>query len=129
KALTIKNQKGYSFLDFDDIFLIRSSSNYTYFYTTTLQSILVSKTMKEFEPYLSDQFLRTHKGFIINTKYIRFLNTTRKKLQLAIPQLLSLKSTDDFLLPINDLLVEDNNLEIPIGEAFLDKVKNSVLYN
>ena len=129
KALTIKNQKGFSFLDFDDIFLMRSSSNYTYFYTRTLQNILVSKTMKEYEPYLGDQFLRTHKGYIINTKYIRFLNTTKKKLQLSIPELTKLQTNEEFLLPLNDLLVEENNLEIPIGDAFLDKVKNSVLYN
>ena len=29
----------------------------------------------------------------------------------------------------NDILIEENHLEIPIGEAFLEKVKNTVLYN
>lgn len=129
KAIAIKNQKGYSFLNFDDIFLIKSSSNYTYFYTKDMQATLVSKTMKEFEPFLNEQFLRVHKSYIANTKYIRFLNTTKKKLQLAIPELSALSSKDEALLPLNDILVEENNLEIPIGEAFMDKVKNSVLYN
>lgn len=129
KAIVIKNQKGYSFLNFDDIFLIKSSSNYTYFYTKDLQQILVSKTMKEFEPFLNEQFLRVHKSYIVNTTYIRFLNTTKKKLQLAISELSALNPKDDLLLPLNNILVEENNLEVPIGEAFLDKVKNSVLYN
>lgn len=128
KSITIKNQKGYSFLEFDDIFLIRSSSNYTYFYTTNFQSVLVSKTMKEFEPYLNESFIRTHKGFIVNTSFIRFLNTTKKVLQIAVPGLSDLPSDHEFILPLNDLLSEERFLDIPIGEAFLDRVKNSVLY-
>ncbi len=129
KAITIKNQKGYSFLNFDDIFLIKSSSNYTYFYTKDLQKVVVSKTMKEFEPYLNEQFLRVHKSYIVNTNFIRFLNTTKKKLQLAISELTDLNPRDESLQALNDLIIEENNLEIPIGEAFLEKVKNSVLYN
>ncbi len=129
KEIAVKNQKGYSFLKFDDIFLIKSSSNYTYFYTKDLQKVLISKTMKEFEPFLGEQFMRIHKSYIVNTKYIRFLNTTKKRLQLAIPELTQINPKDESLLPLNDILVEDNNLEVPIGESFLDRVKNSVLYN
>src|SRR5690606_1423576 len=62
KTITIKNNKVYSFLEFDDIFLIQAASNYTYFYTRQLENILVSKTMKDFEPRLGNQFLRVHKG-------------------------------------------------------------------
>lgn len=129
KAITIKNQKGYSFIGFDDIFLIRSSSNYTYFYTTDLQKVLISKTMKEFEPFLTEQFLRVHKSFIVNTAFIKFLNITKKRILLSVPELKNIKSSDERLLPLNDVLVEENDLEIPIGEAFVDKVRNSVVYN
>jgi two-component system LytT family response regulator len=129
KAITIKNQKGYSFLNFDDIFLIKSSSNYTFFYTRDLQKVMISKTMKEFEPFLNDQFLRVHKSYIVNIDCIKFLNTTKKKLQLYVPELSELPQNDDSLMHFNDILIEDNNLEIPIGEAFLEKVKNSILYN
>lgn len=85
--------------------------------------------MKEFEPYLTEQFLRVHKSYIVNTKYIRFLNTTRKRLQLRIPELTELSPDTESLQHLNNILIEENNLEIPIGEAFLDKEKNSVLYN
>ena len=129
KAITIKTQKGYSFLNFEDIFLMKSSSNYTYFYTKDLQNILISKTMKEFEPYLNEDFLRVHKSYIVNTRFIKFLNTTKKRLQLHIPELVDIASGSESLYSLNDILVEENNLEVPIGEAFLDKVKNSVLYN
>lgn len=129
KAIVIKNQKGYSFLNFDQIFLIKSSSNYTYFYTRDLQKMMVSKTMKEFEPYLSEQFLRVHRSYIINVVGIKFLNTTKKKVVLHVPELTELSPDDSSLMHFNDVLIEENHLEIPIGEAFLEKVKNTVLYN
>lgn len=129
KALTIKNQKGYSFMNFEDIFLVQSSSNYTCFYTRDQQKVVISKTMKEFEPFLNEQFLRVHKSYIVNTDYIRFLNTTRKKLQLSVRELTQLTNDEPFIQYLGDLIIEDNTIEIPIGEAFLEKVKNSVLYN
>jgi two-component system LytT family response regulator len=129
KKISIKTQKGYSFLHLEDVFLITSSSNYTYFFTKSLQKILVSKTMKEFEPFLGESFLRVHKSYVINTSCIRYLNTTRKKVQLLVPELSDLPVENDFLRGLSHLLVEENNLEIPIGEAFLDKVRNTVLYN
>lgn len=129
KAITIKNQKGYSFLSFDDIFLVESSSNYTHFYTKTLKNVVVSKTMKEFEPYLSDQFMRVHKSFIVNTEYIKFLNTTRKKIQLALPEYVPGQADEKPFINISHLILDGNILEIPIGESYLEKVKNSVLFN
>lgn len=129
KAITIKNQKGYSFLNFDDIFLIESSSNYTNFYTRSLQKVIVSKTMKEFEPYLNEEFIRVHKSYIINTHFVKFLNTTKKKLLIAIPEIIGRRSDDLSLLHLSHLLAHDNHLEISIGESYLEKVKNSILYN
>jgi DNA-binding LytR/AlgR family response regulator len=129
KEIAIKTNKGYFFLNFDDIFLIKSASNYTYFYTKNLQYIMVSKTMKEYEPFLSDEFIRVHKSYIINSKFLKFLNTTKKKVQLAVPKLTSLDTKDAFINYFTDLLCEENNIEIPIGDVYLDKVKNSVLFN
>lgn len=129
KAITIKNQKGYSFLKFDDIFLVESSSNYTHFYTRDLKDIVISKTMKEFEPLLSERFIRVHKSYIINADFIKFLNTTKKRVQLSVPELNSLKSGDELLFHLDHLMVDGNDLEIPIGESYLEKVKHSVLYN
>ena len=129
KEIAIKTNKGYFFLNFDDIFLIKSASNYTYFYTKNLQHIMVSKTMKEYEPFLSDEFIRVHKSYIINSKFLKFLNTTKKKVQLAVPKLTSLDTKDAFINYFTDLLCEENNIEIPIGDVYLDKVKNSVLFN
>lgn len=127
KQLTIKNQKGYSFLNFDDILLLESSSNYTNFYTTNLEKITISKTMKEYESQLSKAFLRIHKSFIVNTQYIKFLNTTKKRLILQIPDHMMLKNTKGISFTID--MLDDRTIEIPIGESYLDIVRNSILYN
>ncbi|HRP90153.1 MAG TPA: LytTR family DNA-binding domain-containing protein [Edaphocola sp.] len=129
KAITIKTNKGYFFLPFDDICLIKSSSNYTYFFTKEAQQIVVSKTMKEYEPFLTDDFQRVHKSYIINTVYLRFLNTSKKKIQLFVPEWSDIEIKHSGLDAIADLFIEENNLEIPIGDAFFDNVKNSILYN
>lgn len=129
KAITIKNQKGYSFLAFDDIFLVESSSNYTNFHTRNLHNIIVSKTMKEFEPFLSEQFIRIHKSFIVNTRYITFLNTTKKKVQLSVAEIPLARANNNPLHHLNHLIVEGDNLEVPIGDSYLEKVRNSILFN
>ncbi|HMU98463.1 MAG TPA: response regulator transcription factor [Chitinophagales bacterium] len=129
KSITIKTNKGFSFLNFDDIFLIKSASNYTCFYTRTLQQIVVSKTMKEYELFLNEDFLRIHKSYTINTKYIRFLNVGKKRVQLSIPELKNLDAKDNFFDHFLDSLCEENNIELPIGDVYMEKVKNSVLYS
>lgn len=85
--------------------------------------------MKEFEPYLHEHFLRIHKSYIINTQYVKQLNTGKKRVQLYFKELEELDPQDDFFGPISTCMTEKNELEIPIGEAFLDKVKFSLLYN
>lgn len=127
KQLTIKNQKGYSFINFDDILLLESSSNYTNFYTTSLEKVTISKTMKEYENQLSKDFIRVHKSFIVNTKHIKFLNTTKKRLVINIPKDTYIKSTKG--LSFNFEVLEDRSIEIPIGESYLDLVRNTILYN
>lgn len=125
KQIAIKHQKGYTFLQMQDILFLESSSNYTIFYTTNLEKVIVSKTMKEYESSLSNEFLRIHKSFIINDNYVKLLNTTKKKIYLQIPQ--GIEAKDMSFLPYP--LQEDNTIEMPIGESYLDIVKNSIIYN
>lgn len=125
--ITIKTKDGYGFLSLSDIFLIKSSSNYTFFYTLDFDKKLVSKTMKEFEPYLNDQFLRVHKSYIINIKFLHRLNTTKKKIQLLIPELT--ENNNQNLMGISENILDKNILELPIGEVYLERVKTAILYN
>jgi len=129
KAITVKTQKGYSFLSLEDIFLVKSSSNYTCFYTRDLQQVVVSKTMKEFEPYLQEGFLRVHKSYIVNTRFIRYLHTAKRRIQLFVPEMGELSMGSDFIRSLNELVIEGSSLEIPIGDAYQEKVRNSIMYN
>ena len=125
KQIAIKTQKGYSFLQMQDILFLESSSNYTIFYTTNLEKQIVSKTMKEFEHVLNSDFLRIHKSFIINSNYVKGLNTTKKKVSLTIPNIN--ENSDLSFLPAT--VLPDQSIELPIGESYLDITKNSIIYN
>lgn len=55
----------------DDIIYCRSDGNYTTFYTTTSQKILISKPLKHAEEILSEQnFIRCHQSYIVNKKHV-----------------------------------------------------------
>jgi two-component system, LytTR family, response regulator len=66
---------GYHITDVAEIAYCKSDSNYTYFYFIDGKSILVSKTLKEFEMILLEHhFFRIHRSFIINLDCIAKYN-------------------------------------------------------
>jgi two-component system LytT family response regulator len=59
-------------VDIDTIIRCESDNYYTRFYFTTGKSLLVSKTLKEFEELLKDHdFIRPHKSHLVNLNFIR----------------------------------------------------------
>ena len=56
-------------LNMEDIYYMRSDSNYTTIYLQT-EKLVVSKTLKWFEPKMNNYFFRPHKSFLINIKAI-----------------------------------------------------------
>jgi DNA-binding LytR/AlgR family response regulator len=68
--------------------------------------MLISKTLKEIEKLLPAQFVRIHKSYLINSKYLKMVNTTKKIIRINI---------------------SDDVLELPIGETYLEVVKNTLL--
>lgn len=53
-----------------DIIHLEGHSNYTLFYFSNGKTLLVSRTMKEYIHYLDDHFVRIHKKFVINLRYL-----------------------------------------------------------
>jgi two-component system LytT family response regulator len=71
KRLALATLQGIIFLKINEIVRVEALSNYSTFYLTNKQKIMVSKTLKEFEPVLTMQnFFRVNRSCIVNTDYI-----------------------------------------------------------
>jgi two-component system, LytTR family, response regulator len=74
--LALPSSEGLIFVPFADIMYCESDSRYSYFHTKQGKKYLVTKTLGDFEPMLTEnQFVRIHNKYIVNiahiTKYIR----------------------------------------------------------
>ncbi len=71
KRLALATLQGIIFLKINEIIRVEALSNYSTFYLVNKQKIVVSKTLKEFEPTLLMQnFFRVNRSCIVNTDYI-----------------------------------------------------------
>jgi len=71
KRLALTTLQGIIFLKINEIVRVEALSNYSTFYLINKQKIMVSKTLKEFEPVLTLQnFFRVNRSCIVNTDYI-----------------------------------------------------------
>lgn len=72
ERLALHTQDKIHIVNIDDILRCESDGNYTVFSFTTGKTMLVTKTLKEFEDLLTDQgFYRVHQSHLVNTKCIR----------------------------------------------------------
>lgn len=63
---------GYEFLVIKDILRVESSSSYSRIYFINGKSVIVTKSLKDFEDILSDyHFFRVHNSHLINLNYIK----------------------------------------------------------
>ena len=71
KRLALATLQGIVFLKINEIIRVEALSNYSTFFLINKQKIMVSKTLKEFEPILTMQnFFRVNRSCIVNTDYI-----------------------------------------------------------
>lgn len=67
---------GINFIEVDNIVSIQADSNYSIIHMNTMQKLVISKTLKDFEDILEgNQFVRIHKSYIVNLRYIKEYNT------------------------------------------------------
>lgn len=72
ERLALPTSDGLVFIAIEDIIRLQSDSNYTTFYLTRKEKIIVSKTLGEYEPTLAAQnFCRVHHSHIINMAHIK----------------------------------------------------------
>lgn len=71
RRMALATAQGIVFVKTADIIRVEAMSNYSAFYLCNKQKIVVSKTLKEFEPFLTAQnFLRVNRSTIVNIEYI-----------------------------------------------------------
>jgi len=69
--LALSTSEGVFFYDPLEILYCEGENNYTRFFFTKHKPMLVSKTLGEYEELLAEHgFLRIHKSYIINSKYV-----------------------------------------------------------
>ncbi len=79
KEASIENDKiliptshGFDVLSFDNIIRLEADTSYTKVITVDGKSVIVSRTLKDFEDILlQNNFFRTHKSYLINLKYVK----------------------------------------------------------
>ncbi|WP_462250375.1 LytR/AlgR family response regulator transcription factor [Ferruginibacter sp.] len=69
--LALSTNEGVFLYNPQDIVLLEASSNYTKFFFANQKTLIVSKTLKEYEDILLDhQFLRVHKSYLVNKGHV-----------------------------------------------------------
>jgi two-component system, LytTR family, response regulator len=77
KKIALPHLGGISFIDVTDIVSLQADSNYTIIHLVSMQKMVISKTLKDFEELLDEsQFARIHKSYIVNLRYIKEYSTT-----------------------------------------------------
>jgi two-component system LytT family response regulator len=71
ERITLPTFEGLRFINLTDIIRCESDNNYTNFYLSSGEKILVTKTLKEFDESLSgEDFIRVHQSHLVHSKYI-----------------------------------------------------------
>jgi two-component system LytT family response regulator len=70
--IALPTNEGFVYLDIKEIIRLESDGNYTWFYMNNKEKLLITKTLKEYEPLLEEHnFIRVHHAHLINTDFIR----------------------------------------------------------
>lgn len=72
KRIAIPQLGSICYIEIDNIVSLQADSNYTIIHMNTMQKLVFSKTLKEFEEMLDPkQFARIHKSYIVNLQHVK----------------------------------------------------------
>ncbi len=75
--ITLPGNNGYEIFDISNIVYINGEDNYSTFHFNSQKSLVVAKTLKEYDELLSPNgFMRIHKSTLINLAYLQTIKRT-----------------------------------------------------
>ena len=78
KHVTIHSVNHIELIRFSEIMFIQADGNYSHFRLSCGREVVSSKTLKTYQQILeSDNFVRPHASYIVNTDYIIKINKTK----------------------------------------------------
>ena len=80
-ALFLKEKGIFHKLNFDDILYLKSAHIYVEIFQKGKKKIVVRGSLNEIIPKLSKSFIRVHRGYVINTKYLMQIDTNSLKIE------------------------------------------------
>lgn len=69
-TICVKSYGDFRFVESDEVVYLKADNNSTDMYTNNGNVVIAFKSMKHFESILPSQFVRIHKSYIVNIKYI-----------------------------------------------------------
>ena len=70
--LTLSHQHGFVIVDTEDIVYLEADGNYSIIHLSSMQKLVVTRPIREFEDMLDPEiFIRIHKSIIINLRYLQ----------------------------------------------------------
>ena len=77
KKLVLRTQNSMHIVDISDIHFCKSDNSYTTFFLDDNESILVSKSLKDYESILKEYgFFRPHQSYLVNLNHIKKVDKT-----------------------------------------------------
>ncbi len=71
KRIVLKTWENIYIINLKDVIRCQAEKNYTYFFFTNREKLIVSKTLKEYEDILSEYgFMRVHRSHLVNLNFI-----------------------------------------------------------
>ena len=67
----LPNISGYDYVETKNIILLRADGPYSHLFFTNSTKKTTSKTLKDFEEILDDNFFRPHRSYLINLKHVK----------------------------------------------------------
>ncbi|PWJ60640.1 LytTr DNA-binding domain-containing protein [Dyadobacter jejuensis] len=70
ESIAVQTMGHTSYIPVDVIVFLQGEGNYSYIYTSCGKRYLVSKTLKSLSESLTSNFIRVHKSYLVNAKYV-----------------------------------------------------------